>query len=136
VRTVLLSVWLVVACAHTGAAPSPAAWALNDSSNDYVIRLVDPGTDADSVSLVDSWDLPHGASGYTAEMARGLVIEVLDATSCGLVLSQQVESDTLIDIDPRGKVEFIAQADPPAMNSPLVHSARCDTTPPPSTTTS
>jgi hypothetical protein len=112
-------------------APSAGVWAINESTNDYVIR--ESGDLAGGV--VSAWSLPAGASGFTMAGA-GLMVEVLDAGTCALVATQDLKRDMLLTIDPHGRAEFVAQPDPPAMNSLLSSTYQCDTSPQRSTSTS
>jgi hypothetical protein len=119
VKALLASAVFTTACGLSGGLfQGPDLWAINESSNDYVVRTVSDGFTA-------AWSLPAGSSGFIGT-GTDLTLEVLDAATCALVAMEPLTRDVLLTIDPQGRADFIPQPDPPAMNDQLTHTTRCD----------
>jgi hypothetical protein len=121
-------------CARGGLEPPREVWGLNDSTSDYVIRLVTSGPASGGSEILGSWELRAGSSGRATSARDGQMLEVLDAGTCALAQEAPLRYDVLIDIDIRGRVTFVPQPQRPAMNEPLPTAQSC-TSPQPSTAT-
>ena len=107
--------------------PTPGVWALNISSNSYLVRIWTPATGGVASR---TWALPAGTGGFVAG-GRNMEVEVLDRSTCSLVASRGVSGNVLVSVDVHGRVDFYAQPDAPAMNVELIRSTECDATTPP-----
>ena len=122
---------VAAACNLAGSSgPLAGVWALNESTNDYVIRVVSPESALSTATYGQSWAFVANGAGYTTA-GRGMSVEVLNAGTCALVAQSPVTRDLLISVDQRGRVQFIPQADRPSIDTELSRTTACERAPAP-----
>ena len=120
-----LTVALSNASCSLAGGPNAGVWGLNDSSNDYVVRIW-------TSDVPSSWAFPAESAGFIAS-GRNLQVQILDRATCALVVTSEVSANVLISVDQHGRVEFLVQPEAPAMDVELNTSDECaPATPPPS----
>jgi hypothetical protein len=77
-------------------------WALNESTNDYVVQT----TVGEGGNIVDSWAFPAGSKGLAPVGTGYLWVHVLDARTCAVVDSEPLGETNVVNVDVRGLVSF------------------------------